>query len=184
MNFSEETIHDRAVGFLLVFTQRNSKCGSKETLWAILIPKSNLELLLYIIRNGSQWNTTSASFINTLGFMSLLDNHQLKTYRLQHNTIKLEWRHSRRALGWGPVIDIRWSHPAKTFDVSHLSNILTEQLILNAWRGSACEIHCQISEKGPTNMVYSSNVWYPPSDTRTQMNLCLNIYNPSVVIIY
>ena len=48
MNFSEETIHDRAVGFLLVFTQRNSKCGSKETLWAILIPKSNLELLLCI----------------------------------------------------------------------------------------------------------------------------------------
>ena len=33
---------------------------------------------IYIMRNSSQWKTTSASSNNTRSFMSLLDNHQLK----------------------------------------------------------------------------------------------------------
>ena len=33
---------------------------------------------IYIMRNSSQWKTTSASSNNTQSFMSLLDNHQLK----------------------------------------------------------------------------------------------------------
>ena len=64
------------------------------------------------------------------------------------------------------------SHPVKTFNGSHPLNVFVKQPILNAWKGSGCQRHCQISEMGSHKMVYSSNVWNPP------MNPC--VYNPSV----
>ena len=46
------------------------------------------------MQNVSQWKTTSASFINTWSFMSLLDNHQLKMvgdgWWLTSNDMKIE----------------------------------------------------------------------------------------------
>ena len=71
-----------------------------------------------------------------------------------------------------PVTHVGQSHPAKTFNGSHPLNVFAEQPILNAWKGSGCQRHCQISEKGPIKIVYGSNLWYPP------VNPCL--YNPSV----
>ena len=47
-----------------------------------------------------------------------------------------------------PVTHVGLSHPAKTFNGSHLLNVFAEQPILNAWKGSGCQRHCQISEKG------------------------------------
>ena len=52
-----------------------------------------------------------------------------------------------------PVTHIGQSHPAKTFNSSHPLNVFAEQLILNTWKGSGCQRHYQISEKG------SHNVW-------------------------
>ena len=66
-----------------------------------------------------------------------------------------------------PVTNVGQSHPAKTFNGNHPLNAFAEQSILDAWKGSGCQRHCEISEKGPTNIVYSSNVWHPP------VNLCM-----------
>ena len=40
------------------------------------------------------------------------------------------------------------SHPAKTFNGSHPLNNFSKDPILNARKGSGCQRHCQISEKG------------------------------------
>ena len=40
------------------------------------------------------------------------------------------------------------SHPAKTFNGSHPFNDFAKHPILNARKGSGCQRHCQISEKG------------------------------------
>ena len=47
-----------------------------------------------------------------------------------------------------PVTHVGQSHPTKTFNSSHPLNVFAEQLILNAWKGSWCQRHCQISGKG------------------------------------
>ena len=70
------------------------------------------------------------------------------------------------------VTHVGQSHPAKTFNGSHLLNIFTEQPILNAWKGSGCQRRCQISEKVSHKHSVRPNVWYPP------LNLC--VYNPSL----
>ena len=72
------------------------------------------------------------------------------------------------------VTHVWQSRPGKTFNDSHPLNAFPKQLILNAWKGSACQRHFQVSKKDPRNMVNSSNVWYPP------VNPC-DVCNPSVV---
>ena len=66
-----------------------------------------------------------------------------------------------------PVTHIRQSHSPKTFDGSYPSNVFTEQPILNAGKGSGCQTHCHISEKGSHEHSIGSNVWYPPVLKRT-----------------
>ena len=44
-----------------------------------------------------------------------------------------------------PITHLGQSHPAKTFNGSYLLNVFAEQLNL---KGSGCQRHCQISEKG------------------------------------
>ena len=116
--------------------------------------------ILYIMRNVSQWKTTSNSFINTRSFMSLLDNHQLKI--VTNIQITKQWYQIRMTtIQEGTqvcITHVGQSHPAKTFNGSHPLNVFAEQPILNAWKGSRCQRHYQISEKGSTNIVYGSNV--------------------------
>ena len=103
-----------------------------------------------ITQNVSQQNTTSASFINTQSFISVLDNHQLKIVNVQ---IAIEWDQIRitslQECTQVPITYIRESHLAQTFRGSHLVNAFAEQLILNVWKGPRCQRHCQISDKGP-----------------------------------
>ena len=47
-NFSEEVIRDTELSFWLVFLQRDSACGKKQSFSSILIPKSFSQLLLEI----------------------------------------------------------------------------------------------------------------------------------------
>ena len=46
------------------------------------------------------------------------------------------------------VIHVGQSHPATTFNGSHPLNVFAKQPILNACKGSGCQRHCQMSEKG------------------------------------
>ena len=104
-----------------------------------------------IIQDVSQWKTTSSSFINTWRFMSLLDNYQLKI--VINIQIAISWYQIRmtpfQEVTQVPVRHIRQSHPVKTFEGSHMLNVFTEHLILNSWKASEFQRHCQISEKGP-----------------------------------
>ena len=103
-----------------------------------------------IMRNVIQWKTTSTSFINTRSFMSLLDNHRLKI--VTNVQITIQWYQIRmtsiQEVNQVPVTHVGQSHPAKTFNGSHPLNAFAKQPILNAWKGSACQRHCQISEEG------------------------------------
>ena len=117
-----------------------------------------------IMRNVSQWKTTSASSINTRSFMSLLDNHQLKFVTNVQITTCYQIRMTSLPQGTQvPVTHVRRSHPAKTFDGSHPLNVFAEQPILNIWKGSRCQRHCQISEKGshgPLAKILSVKILY------------------------
>ena len=47
-----------------------------------------------------------------------------------------------------PATHIGQNYSAKTCNGSHPLNVFAEQPILNAWKGSECQKHCQISQKG------------------------------------
>ena len=45
------------------------------------------------------------------------------------------------------------SHPTITLNSGHPLNVFVKQPIVNAWKGCGCQRHCQMSEKGPTNII-------------------------------
>ena len=51
------------------------------------------------------------------------------------------------------ITHIRQSHPPRTLDGIPPLNFFAEQPILNTWKGSRCQRHCQISEKNVLNCV-------------------------------